>query len=346
MRNLEIFNYIILGSASLTAVVVLTPLMRMLARNINFVDLPKAPHKSHSKPVPYLGGAAIVISVLSTVFVSLALRGTNDEIETGVLTLTPSLIMAFVGLIDDKFELKPMTRFIVQTSMAVGVTIFIVSRGELGNPTGITNLDILISIIWIVGITNSINFFDNIDGGATGTVAFISVGIFLISISNGQYLISAMAVVLVSASIGFLIWNKAPASIYMGDTGALFLGFLLAILTIRLDTNSSSIFISFLVPVLLLAVPILDTTVAVLSRIRRRISPFMGGQDHISHRLLRLGLSKKITVYSLWLGTLLYCGLAVFLALGILNESFVASFGAISWLALLIFFLNTADEVF
>jgi UDP-GlcNAc:undecaprenyl-phosphate GlcNAc-1-phosphate transferase len=154
--------------------------------------------------------------------------------------------------------------------------------------------------VWIVAVCNSINFFDNLDGGAAGTVAISTLGISLIAANQGQELITALAVVTCGATTGFLLWNKSPAKIYMGDAGALFLGVLVGILTIRLNPGISPQINSMAILPMLLAVPILDTCVAVLSRLRRGISPFTGGKDHLSHRLMRKGWSKRNTSYCLW----------------------------------------------
>ncbi|NBV66719.1 MAG: undecaprenyl/decaprenyl-phosphate alpha-N-acetylglucosaminyl 1-phosphate transferase, partial [Actinobacteria bacterium] len=165
-------------------------------------------------------------------------------------------------------------------------------------------LNYAVTIIWIVGICNSINFFDNLDGGASGTVAVISIFLFAIAFNQGQSLVSALAVVTAGATLGFLIWNKVPAKIYMGDAGALFLGIIIAVLTIRLDPEVGPQSRALAIPLLLMAVPILDTTTVVISRLSRGISPFTGGRDHLSHRLMRKGLGRKATAgngSSFWL---------------------------------------------
>ena len=154
--------------------------------------------------------------------------------------------------------------------------------------------------IWIIGICNSINFFDNLDGGAAGTVAVSTIGIALIALGEGQELIAALSIVTAGSTIGFLMWNRSPARIYMGDAGALFLGVVVSVLTIRLNPGIAPKWNSISLLPMLLAVPILDTCVAVFSRISRGISPFTGGKDHLSHRLMRKGLSKQESAFSLW----------------------------------------------
>jgi UDP-GlcNAc:undecaprenyl-phosphate/decaprenyl-phosphate GlcNAc-1-phosphate transferase len=164
----------------------------------------------------------------------------------------------------------------------------LILNDNIGNPTGITVLDAAITVLWIVGICNSINFFDNLDGGAAGTVAITAISLTYLAITGDQYFIAALSIVVAGSTLGFLIWNRAPARIYMGDAGALFLGLLIATLTVRFKPSADNSLTSFAIPVLLLAIPILDTTVAVLSRFRRKVSPFQGGKDHLSHRLVRI----------------------------------------------------------
>jgi UDP-GlcNAc:undecaprenyl-phosphate GlcNAc-1-phosphate transferase len=211
-----------------------------------------------------------------------------------------------------------------------------------------TYLDALVTIVWIVGICNSINFFDNIDGGASGTVAIIGLSVFLIGFNQGQILVSASAIVTTGAVIGFLAWNKPPAKIYMGDAGALFLGVMVSVLTIRLDPGISPSWQSLAIPVLMLAVPILDTSVAVFSRWQRGISPFTGGRDHLSHRLIRIGFTHKKAAASLWALTAVFCAaaLAVYQLPGTSARTVIILAGLV-WLVLIVSFLkiNSEDSV-
>lgn len=155
-------------------------------------------------------------------------------------------------------------------------------------------------IIWIIGICNSINFFDNLDGGAAGTVAVSTIGIALIAVGEGQELIAALSIVTAGSTIGFLMWNKSPARIYMGDAGALFLGVVVSVLTIRLNPGIAPKWNSISLLPMLLAVPILDTCIAVFSRIYKGISPLIGEKDHLSHRLVRKGVSHSSAAFVLW----------------------------------------------
>jgi len=225
------------------------------------------------------------------------------------------------------------------------VASILILTDNLGNPTGSTLLDIFVTILWIVGICNSINFFDNLDGGAAGTTAISAIAISILTLSNGQAFLAALSLVVAGATLGFLIWNKSPAKIYMGDAGALFLGVLTATLTIRLNPETQTQIASFATPILLLAIPILDTCVAVFSRIQRGISPFKGGQDHLSHRLVRYGLTRKKAAISLWSLSALFCSLAVILTVVNKNlEVYIVITSCLLWLMLFIGFSRTAHQ--
>ena len=324
----------------------LTPVMRKIAVTNQILDHPTSSHKSHTQSVPYLGGVAILIGVVAVPYGALLLNSfsiNNFWLATSVLA--PAIAMGLVGLWDDLKNLSPLPRFIGQSIAGLIVAIGLVISNNVANPTGSTALDISITMVWIVGICNSINFFDNLDGGAAGTAAISAIFLTYLAINNGQSFIAALAVVVAGATLGFLIWNRTPARIYMGDAGALFLGILLATLTIRLNPDTQTILASFATPILLLAVPILDTCVAVFSRLRRRVSPFQGGKDHLSHRLVRAGLSRKMAAVSLWALSALFGLLAVILtAVDKDFEGYLVVGSFVLWTTLFIGFFKTTDK--
>ena len=346
MQPVSIEQYILLGVISLIAVSLLTPIMRLVASRYGVVDSPSESHKTHKNPVPYLGGVGIAIGVVGVTF--LASFVSDFSRETFLLASTvliPAIIMGIVGLIDDLRKLSPWPRFITQSLFGIAISVFLVATNTLGSPFGNKWIDIPITTLFIVGITNSINFFDNIDGGASGSLAIAAIFLFILSFQGGQILIASLSVVLAGATLGFLLWNKPPARIYMGDTGALFLGILIASLAIRFDPNPIDRIASFAIPLLLLAIPILDTSVAVTSRIKRRISPFQGGKDHLSHRLMRIGFNKRQSVLILWIGSILFASFT----LAISNASYsierlVTIFAGAFWFMLFIGFFRTADN--
>jgi UDP-GlcNAc:undecaprenyl-phosphate/decaprenyl-phosphate GlcNAc-1-phosphate transferase len=339
-------DYFLLFVISYVLVGLLTPVMRKVALAQGVLDLPNSAHKSHKKPVPYLGGVAIIIGVVIVSYIALIsnkFTWSNFWLATSVLG--PAVVMGLVGLWDDLKSLKPLPRFIGQSIAGVVVAIILILNDNIGNPTGITALDAAITVLWIVGICNSINFFDNLDGGAAGTVAITAISLTYLAITGDQYFIAALSIVVAGSTLGFLIWNRVPARIYMGDAGALFLGLLIATLTVRFKPSTDNAVTSFAIPVLLLAIPILDTTVAVLSRFRRKVSPFQGGKDHLSHRLVRYGLSRKVSAITLWLLSALYGMFAVLISLQNFNYDFIIlTIASVGWVSLLALFLNTKDE--
>jgi UDP-GlcNAc:undecaprenyl-phosphate GlcNAc-1-phosphate transferase len=320
--------------------------MRKIALNKGILDQPNSAHKTHLSPTPYLGGIAIIIGVVFVTYTSLFLSNftLNNFISASSL-IGPALALGLIGLWDDIKNLSPFPRFIGQSIAALVVSLLLIVGNNFGNPTGSMLLDVLITIIWIIGICNSINFFDNLDGGAAGTTAISAIALTYLAINNGQTSIAALALVLSGATLGFLIWNKPPARIYMGDAGALFLGVLLATLSIRLNPSTDSKIASFATPILILAVPILDTTVAVVSRLRRKVSPFQGGRDHLSHRLIRAGVSRKLTVVILWALSVGFSFIAI--CVSKFNSSYETVWifiALVLWVGLFIRFINTADD--
>lgn len=321
-------QFFLLFLASFGVVGLLTPLMRKIALSKNIVDSPNAPHKSHTKSVPYLGGVGIVIGVTAITFLALEIQNMNTNFYWLTFSiLGPAVILGVIGLIDDIRNLSPWPRFLAQTFTALFTAILLIASNNFGNPTGSKLFDAIISVGWIIGICNAINFFDNLDGGAASTIAISSLGLIFLSVYSKQYFISSMSIVILGSMMGFLIWNKSPARIYMGDAGALFLGFLVSVLSIRLHPITDSYIGALFTPILVLAVPILDTSLVVISRLSRGISPFVGGQDHLSHRLQKFGYSKKTTVSLLTLLAMLFTGVALAISFSKFNEAFLIFIG-------------------
>ena len=338
-------EYFLLFVISYLFVGLLTPVMRKIAIATDVVDRPNSTHKSHKKPVPYLGGVAIIIGVILVSYsTSLISNFTSGTFWLATSVLGPALVLGIIGLWDDIKNLPPLPRFIAQSVAGVFTASILVATDNVGNPTGSAVFDSVITVIWVVGICNSINFFDNLDGGAAGTVAISSVSLAFLALSGDQYLIAALSTVTAGATLGFLVWNKSPAKIYMGDAGALFLGVLLATLTVRFEPTTRSPISAYFVPMFLLAIPILDTTVAVLSRIRRHISPFQGGQDHLSHRLIRAGCSRRTAAFSLWGLSALFAVIPVLISN---SESSIENYILISaitvWIMIFALFFKTRD---
>lgn len=344
--NLSGQQFFLLFAGSFLVVSILTPVMRKVAIHFGVVDSPTAAHKTHKIPVPYLGGVAIASGVVIVCYVSIFFSDfPSRSIGLANTILIPAFLMGLIGLIDDVKNLSPWPRFLAQNLVGIVSAAILISTKTIGSPTGSIYFDAGITLIWIVGLTNAINFLDNIDGGASGVIAICSMFLFLIAFQGGQVMIAAFALALAGATTGFLVWNRPPARIYMGDAGALFLGLSIASLSVRLEPNPINQYASFAIPILILAVPILDTSVAVFSRLARGLSPFQGGRDHLSHRLMRIGLSKKQAVIVIWLVTLFFSSLA----LAISNTSFALEGGltfisSVCWLLALVLFLRIKSE--
>ena len=333
-------EYLLLGIAGFVLAGFLTWPVRKVAVAIGAMDEPNLERKTQKEPVPYLGGLAIAISIVVLTFAAV-IRSDNTQttFPLAATLLFPAIFLGLMGLIDDLASLNPLPRLIIQTVMAIAVSVFLIRTDTVGITLDGTFLDEIIMTVWIIGICNSINFFDNLDGGAAGTVAVSTIGIALIALGEGQELIAALSIVTAGSTIGFLMWNKPPAKIYMGDAGALFLGVVVAVLTIRLNPGIAPKWNSISLLPMLLAVPILDTCVAVLSRIRGGISPFTGGKDHLSHRLMRRGLSKQGAAFTLWAAQ------AVFVASALAVYQFTTAVGTLLivatgfvWLAAFVWF--------
>jgi UDP-GlcNAc:undecaprenyl-phosphate GlcNAc-1-phosphate transferase len=309
------FQYLFVFISALLICGALTPLMKKLAIKFSIVDKPSQSHKTHIDPVPYLGGLAIMVTIwLVTLCGSLFIQIDRSSFEILLSIMVPATLIGFMGLWDDVKNLRPFPRFVAQSVGGVFTASLIVSTNTIGSPTGNNALDFFITVFWIVGVTNSVNFFDNLDGGASGTVAISSLGLFILAVTSGQFYVATLSLVLAGSAFGFLFWNRNPAQIYMGDAGALFLGMLLASLLVRFDPNPINLYAGFAIPIMIMAIPILDTSVAVISRIQRKKSPFEGGQDHLSHRLIRRNLGRKKTALVLWFLTALFVALAIILS--------------------------------
>jgi UDP-GlcNAc:undecaprenyl-phosphate GlcNAc-1-phosphate transferase len=351
-------QFMILGVAAFALTGLLTWPVRALAIRLGAMDAPNMAHKTQAEPVPYLGGIAIALGIslitLGAVFVGSDNFAGENNVQLKDLALTvllPALVLGAMGLFDDLYSLSPWPRLIAQTVVGAIVAFVIVENGTIGTAFGNSGADsgswinTVVTIFWIVGICNSINFFDNLDGAASGAVAIAAFGVFVIAFDRGQELVSALSIVTAGATIGFLMWNKSPAKIYMGDAGALFLGIIISVATIRLNPGITPTWHSLAIPVMLLAVPLLDTCVAVFSRLARGLSPLTGGKDHLSHRLVRGGLTRRLTAISLWSAS----GVAALFALGVyfyadsLGSILIGIF-AVIWLFALALFLRTPSH--
>ena len=314
--TLNLPQYLFLLSAVALTAFGVTPVFRKIAVRAKLLDYPGG-RKLQASPISYLGGLAVAAPITLTslliVFTSISSHIKNQFFLGLIL---PALAIAFIGLLDDLYQLPPWPRFIAQSGVGVITSLMLyLSDGGVqlfDNPW----INGFLTTFWVVTIINALNFMDNMDGLATSLSIIISLSFFILSYLNGQYLVAALCVALVAACIGFLFWNRRPASIYLGDAGSLYLGFLLAAISIRVDVNSDTEVTRALVSLLIFAIPIIDITQVVISRVVKGKSPFEGGRDHLSHLLLDKGLSesKVLGVITTSASILALCG--VFLAVG------------------------------
>jgi UDP-GlcNAc:undecaprenyl-phosphate GlcNAc-1-phosphate transferase len=356
--NISTSQFLILGVAAFALTGLLTWPVRALAIRLGAMDAPNLARKTQTEPVPYMGGIAIALGItiitLSAVFVGGNSDGeNNNQLKDLALTvLLPALVIGVMGLFDDLRSLSPWPRLITQTLVGTVVAFVIIENGTIGTPFGNSGsgestswINTVVTIFWIVGICNSINFFDNLDGAASGAVAIAALGVFVIAFDRGQELVSALSIVTAGATIGFLMWNKSPAKIYMGDAGALFLGIIISVTTIRLNPGITPTWHSLAIPLMLLAVPLLDTCVAVFSRLARGLSPLTGGKDHLSHRLVRAGLTRPMAAISLWSasGACAMFAICVYFFADSLGSALIGTFATV-WLMALVLFLRTPSH--
>ncbi|MCB0033212.1 MAG: undecaprenyl/decaprenyl-phosphate alpha-N-acetylglucosaminyl 1-phosphate transferase [Anaerolineales bacterium] len=301
MRTLII---IFLMALALTAMG--TPMMRRFAIWIGFVDAP-AGRKLHQEPMPLMGGVAIFGgAILAFIIFFIQFNITRQVIGIfGAITL-----VAAVGLIDDRLGLAARYKLLGQL---LGVLILIYTGVYVQLPFPAW-LNYLVTAVWIIGISNAINFLDNMDGLSAGVSAVAAAFIVLIGAINGQYLVASMAAAVFGACLGFLRHNFKPATIFMGDAGALFLGFILAILALQLRFPQNDNVVTWMVPVLILGMPIFDTTLVIISRSRRGVNPLTtAGKDHTSHRLVELGFGQREAVLVLYLFSGMFGMVAMFI---------------------------------
>lgn len=268
-----------------------TPAMRRVAFRLGVISFPRT-DRAHHEPTAMMGGVVIYLGataalLLGSIVASVFLRGWRNLNELAGI-LAGATVMGVVGLWDDRVRLKPLAKLLLQF---LAVVFPILTGVYIRLPIPLP-LNLVLTACWMILVTNAINFSDNMDGVAGG-ISAVTAGFFtLIAAMNGQYLVSALAAAVTGACLGFLRYNLPlpRAQIFMGDAGALFLGFMLANLGIKLRFPDNVNLVTWMVPVLVLGVPLFDTTLVFISRLRRHISPLQGGIDHTSHRLARLGL--------------------------------------------------------
>ena len=283
---------------------VLTPFCLRLALRLHLLDHP-GPGKAHSQAVPYLGGAAIVMSFVCIVLAATAVRPPPSGLPELAGFLALALGLAFVGLLDDvRGGLSPWLRLFLEAVAGTAVWSMGSDAHLAGTPRA---LDGFISVVWIVGVTNAFNLLDNMDGLSAGVASLASLAIFGVSALQHRYLVAALAIALAGCAAGFLGTNFHPARIYMGDAGSLFLGFVISVLLLKLRDNPAQR-VDIAVILAIPGVALFDTTLVMASRLAHRRHPLVGGQDHTSHRLVLMGMSVRQAVLTIYAAGLVLGG--------------------------------------
>ena len=345
---------ILLFLASLVLSLALTPAVRRFAVRVGFLDRPDLERKTHGHPTPYGGGIAIFLATVVPLAAAVAAavwchgRGApawvDADILGGVVKKLPQLaavivggtVLVLMGLVDDRRRLGPFVKLAVQLAVAIalalaGVRVSAFLHSEL--------LGGVLSVLWIVGITNAFNFLDNMDGLSAGVAFIVAAAFFAVSLQSGQLFIAAALAPFLGAVGGFLPWNLAPARIFMGDAGSLFLGYWLSVLSVLFTfyEGPSISFRPFALPLIIFAVPLYDAVTVTIIRLREGRSPFSGDRRHLSHRLVELGLSSRLAVGAIHLLTfgIALAGVMLYLVKGPFGEA-VALVQTLALLALVV----------
>lgn len=285
---------VFLASALLSTLLV--PLAIRVAVARGWLDRPDGDRKQQRTSTPYLGGVAILLGFTVTILLAAVLDPPEANADELVAILAGAAILSLMGLADDLRGGLPVW---LRLGAVVAAAVVLYATGVQIRLFGGGAADAALTVLWVVGITNAFNLLDNMDGLSAGTAAIAGLWFVVIAAVTGQFLVGALAAGLAGCAVGFLRHNRHPAQVYMGDAGSLFLGFTLAAIGIKLRFDAP-VNVTAFVPPLVLALPITDTALVTVSRLRHGRSPFRGGRDHLSHRLVRVGLSVPTAVRSLY----------------------------------------------
>jgi UDP-GlcNAc:undecaprenyl-phosphate/decaprenyl-phosphate GlcNAc-1-phosphate transferase len=307
-------TFMLIFASALLLAVGTTPVVRQVALRMGITDRPSA-RKIHVNPIPLLGGLAIYGAFIAAVI----LFGNRFRLNELISILVGASLMSFLGMWDDRRSLSPTFKLVGQFLAA---SILVVTGVRVGTfPWELLN--IALSLAWVVVVTNAMNLLDNMDGLSGGVGATAAIFFLLLALMNDQYLVGALSAALVGACLGFLIYNFNPASIFMGDAGSLFLGFVLAATAIKLRFPTGIQIVTWMVPVLILGLPLFDTALVIVSRLRRGLNPLTTpGRDHVSHRLVAMGYTRREAVL---IAYLICAGLGV-IALFVTQASIVEGY--------------------
>lgn len=300
----QLIAYVVL--ALLVALVIsflLTPVVKTFAYKVGAIDVPKDGRRMHKEPIPRLGGLAIFMGFMVSILLFVNIRG-NQQMQS---ILLGAVIIVVLGVVDDIMALPAGLKFVVQIVAALipalnGVTILAFSNPNIFSDRlywVLGGLSVPFTVIWIVAITNSVNLIDGLDGLADGVSAISATTMLVIALLYSETQVAIVMAALVGACVGFMPYNLNPAKMFMGDTGATFLGYILATMSIQGLFKYYAV-ISFVVPFLILGLPIFDTAFAFIRRIAHGQSPMHADRGHIHHRLIDMGLNQKQAVATLY----------------------------------------------
>jgi UDP-GlcNAc:undecaprenyl-phosphate GlcNAc-1-phosphate transferase len=289
-------------TVAFVATLVLTPAAGRLARRWGILDQPTA-QKFHGTATPYLGGLSVAIGLLA---VGAVTAGASGQVVTIMIC---ALAISALGFVDDWRTVGPMVKVVVESGAGMALWAVGVRAGLFG----VAPLDFVLTVAWVVVVTNAMNILDNMDGIASGVSALAALTFFVIAAQRGDFLVGSFALAVAGASLGFLRYNYPPAKIFLGDGGSLLLGFLLSAMALKLDLVGVDGLIRGTVAILVMAVPLFDMTLVVISRLRGRRPIYIGGTDHSAHRMARLGWSHRRVAATLYLVQGLCCAVAVWL---------------------------------
>lgn len=288
---------VIAGAISFAA----TPIVKMFAKEVGAIDVPREARRVHDHPIPRMGGLAIFFGFLLTVIL---FADITDQVR-GILF--GSIIIVAMGAIDDVMDLNPWIKLGVQIAAAVVAVLYGVVIHVLTNPAVFNGRDVLaigylavpVTVLWIVGCTNAVNLIDGLDGLACGVSVISSVTMLIVALMVAEGNVAIILAALTGACIGFLPYNFNPAKLFMGDTGSQLLGYVLATVSVMGMFKYYAV-VTFIVPVLALAIPLSDTVFAFFRRLFHGQSPFKADRGHFHHKLLDMGLSQKQAVAVLY----------------------------------------------
>ncbi len=298
---MNVFSLILCFTIAFFVSLASTPAVKTLACKVGAIDVPDGQRRVHKAPIPRLGGLAIFLGFMCAV---ISLVEIDNQVR-GILI--GSMIIVAIGIVDDIKQLRALIKLVVQIIAAIIVVCHDVKISALTVPTFIIDTGYLplgwfsvpITIFWIVAVTNAVNLIDGLDGLAVGVSSIATFSLFFIAILAGEPTVAIIAAALAGSCLGFLPYNFNPAKIFMGDTGSTFLGFILSTICIQGLFKGYAV-ISFIIPFLILGLPLFDTSVAILRRIHNK-KPIMGAdRGHLHHKLIDMGFSQKQTVAILY----------------------------------------------